>query len=240
MRMYAFTTVEGLLSQRRPHARPGRRSGATLNGLAGRSACSGRHSWHHHGMRYADREDAGDQLAAAIVRVVAGPAVVRGVARGGVIVAVPVAKALRAPLDVVVPRKVGAPFNPELGLGAVAPGVRVLDERLIARLGVSSEYLEGEIARQEAEIARRTAAYRGDRTAVELEGRTAVIVDDGVATGGTALAAARWARAQRAPTVVFGAPVGPRGTAARGRAPCDTGGVAQKRWRLSARGAASD
>src|SRR5438132_8639761 len=66
MRMYAFTTVEGLLSQRRPHARPGRRSGATLNGLAGRSACSGRHSWHHHGMRYADRENAGDQLAAAI------------------------------------------------------------------------------------------------------------------------------------------------------------------------------
>src|SRR6476469_1095069 len=136
-------------------------------------------------MRYADREEAGNRLSAAIVRVVPGPAVVLGIPRGGVIVAVAVANALRAPLDVVVPRKVGAPFNPELGLGAVAPGVRVLGETLIARLGVSADYLEGEIARQEAEIARRTAAYRGDRPAVELEGRTAVIVDDGVATGGT-------------------------------------------------------
>jgi putative phosphoribosyl transferase len=154
-------------------------------------------AWHHHTVRYADRDDAGKKLAAEIVRVVQDPAVVLGIPRGGVLVAVPVAKALGAPLDVVVPRKVGAPFNPELGLGAVAPGVRVLDETLIARLGVSADYLEGEIARQEEEIARRTAAYRGDRPAVELEGRTAVIVDDGVATGGTALAAARWARAQR-------------------------------------------
>jgi putative phosphoribosyl transferase len=187
-------------------------------------------------MRYADREDAGSQLAAAIVRVVAVPAVVLGIPRGGVIVAVPVATALRAPLDVVVPRKVGAPFNPELGLGAVAPGVRVLDERLIARLGVSPEYMEGEIARQEAEIARRTAAYRGDRSAVELEGGTAVIVDDGVATGGTALAAARWARAQRAPTVVFGAPVGPPETAARLGAACDAVVLLQTPYGFSAVG----
>ena len=172
-------------------------------------------------MRYVDREDAGGRLAAEIDRVVQGSAVVLGIPRGGVLVAVPVATALGALLDVVVPRKVGAPFNPELGLGAIAPGVRVLDEALIARLGVSAGYLEGEIARQEAEIARRTAAYRGDRPAVELEGRTAVIVDDGVATGGTALAAARWARAQRAPTVVFGAPVGPPETAARLGAVCD-------------------
>ena len=194
------------------------------------------HACHHHAMRYADREEAGTRLAAAIVRVVPGPAVVLGIPRGGVIVAVPVANALRAPLDVVVPRKVGAPFNPELGLGAVAPGVRVLDETLIARLSVSADYLEGEIARQEAEIARRTAAYRGDRPAVELEGRTAVIVDDGVATGGTALAAAAWARAQRAPTVVFGAPVGPPETAARLAAACDAVVLLQTPFGFSAVG----
>ena len=187
-------------------------------------------------MRYADREDAGTQLAVAIVPVIAGPAVVLGIPRGGVIVAVPVAKALPAPLDVVVPRKVGAPFNPELGLGAIAPGVRVLDERLIARLGVSDGYLEAEIAREEAEIARRTAAYRGDLPAVELEGRTAVIVDDGVATGGTALAAARWARAQGAPTVVFGAPVGPPETAARLGAACDAVVLLQTPYGFSAVG----
>jgi len=187
-------------------------------------------------MRYIDREDAGTKLAAEIVRVVPGPAVVLGIPRGGVVVAVPVAKTLRAPLDVVVPRKVGAPFNPELGLGAVAPGVRVLDDALIARLGVSTEYLEGEIAREEAEIVRRTAAYRGDRPAVELEGRTAVIVDDGVATGGTALAAVAWARAQRAPAVVFGAPVGPPETAARLGATCDAVVLLQTPYGFSAVG----
>src|SRR5438034_4340542 len=191
-------------------------------------------------MRYADREDAGTQLAVAIVPVIAGPAVVLGMRRGGVMVAVPVAKALPAPLDVVVPRKVGAPFNPELGLGAIAPGVRVLDERLIARLGVSDGYLEAEIAREEAEIARRTAAYRGDLPAVELEGRTAVIVDDGVATGGTALAAARWARAQGAPTVVFGAPVGPPETAARLGAAGDAVVLLQTTYGFSAGGKGDD
>jgi putative phosphoribosyl transferase len=173
-------------------------------------------------MRFADRDAAGYQLGLALEGVVTGPAIVLGIPRGGVLVAVPVARALSAPLDVVVPKKIGAPFNPELGLGAVAPGVRVLDDELIARLGVSAEFLEGEIALEQAEIGRRTLAYRGDRPAPDLEGRTAVIVDDGVATGGTALAAARWARAQRAPTVVFAAPVGPPGTADRLGAACDT------------------
>jgi len=176
---------------------------------------------HHRGMRFADRHDAGVRLAAAVAGEVTGPAVVLGIPRGGVLVAEPVARALAAPLDVVVPKKVGAPFNPELGLGAVAPGVRVLDDDLIARLGVSEAYLDDEIAREEAEIERRTAAYRGGRPPLDLERKTAVVVDDGVATGGTAVAAARWARAQRASTVVFAAPVGPPDTAARLGAACD-------------------
>ena len=89
------------------------------------------------------------------------------------------ARTLGVPLDVVVPRKVGAPGNPELGLGAVAPGVRVLDPWLIERLGVSEEYLEREIAAQEAEIDRRPQAYRAGRPAIDLRGRI-VIVADGV------------------------------------------------------------
>src|SRR5438132_8102027 len=132
-------------------------------------------------MRYADREDAGNQLAAAIVPVLSGPAVVLGIPRGGVIVAVPVARALGAPLDVVVPRKLGAPGNPELGIGAVAPGVRVVDERLVRMLHVPADYLNEEAAQQEAEIGRRLLAYRGDRPPPDLAGRAAVLVDDGVA-----------------------------------------------------------
>jgi putative phosphoribosyl transferase len=135
---------------------------------------------------------------------------VLGIPRGGVVVAAEVARALGAPLDIVIPRKVGAPGNPELGLGAVAPGVRVLDERLIRDLGVSSAYLEREIEAQEREIERRSAAYRGDRPPLVLDERTAIVVDDGVATGGTAAAALRWARQAGASHVVLAVPVAPR------------------------------
>ena len=172
-------------------------------------------------MRYADRRDAGERLAPAVAEVVHGPAVVLGIPRGGVLVAVPVARALGAPLDVVVPKKLGAPGNPELGIGAVAPGVRVLDEWLIARLGVSAEYLESEIEREEAEMERRSVRYRGGRPPVDLAGRTAVVVDDGVATGGTALAALGWVRSRAAARIVFAAPVGPPQILDRLRGACD-------------------
>ena len=121
-----------------------------------------------------------------------------------------VAKSLGAQLDVVIPRKVGAPGNPELGLGAVAEGVQVLDDRLVKMLGVGQGYLEQEIGAQEEEIRRRAAAYRKDRPAPDLDGKVAVVVDDGVATGGTAVAALRWARAQGAATVMLAVPVAPR------------------------------
>jgi putative phosphoribosyl transferase len=158
---------------------------------------------------FADRTDAGRRLGELVASVVEGDAVVLGIPRGGVVVAAEVARALGAPLDVVVPRKVGAPFNPELGLGAVAPGVRVLDERLIRELGVSPAYLEREIADQEREIERRVAAYREGRGPVDPGGRTAVVVDDGVATGGTAVAALRWARRAGAGEVILAVPVAP-------------------------------
>jgi putative phosphoribosyl transferase len=170
---------------------------------------------------FIDRRDAGEKLAPAVVGRVHGDVVVLGVPRGGVLVAVPVARALGAPLDVVVPKKIGAPHNPELGIGAIAPGVRVLDDELIARLRVPAHYVEEETARVEAEIARRAERYRAGRPPVALAGRTAVIVDDGVATGGTAFAAVAWARAQEAASVVFAAPVGPASIIWRLAATCD-------------------
>jgi predicted phosphoribosyltransferase len=136
-------------------------------------------------------------------------ALVLAIPRGGVIVAAPVARALDAPLDVVIPHKLGAPHNPELAIGAIAPGVRVLDEGLMRALNVPERYIEDEVAVQEAEIERRTALYRDDRPPTVFAGTTAVVVDDGVATGATSMAALRWARAQGAARVVFAAPVGP-------------------------------
>ena len=160
-------------------------------------------------MIFADRVEAGERLAKALVHHAGTSSVVLAIPRGGVIVGEIVARALGAPLDVVVPRKIGAPGNPELGIGAVAPGVRVLDPAALALLGVSEGYLEREIAIQEAEIERRQHAYRDGRAAQPVHGKVAIVVDDGVATGSTAVAALRWARAQGASHVVFAVPVAP-------------------------------
>jgi predicted phosphoribosyltransferase len=159
---------------------------------------------------FRDREEAGRALAAALHgRVDRAHALILAIPRGGVIVAAPVARALDAPLDVVIPHKLGAPHNPELAIGAVAPGVRVLDDGLTRALNVPDGYIEDEVAAQEAEIERRTTLYRDDRPAPVFAGTTAVVVDDGVATGATSMAALRWARAQGSARVVFAAPVGP-------------------------------
>lgn len=160
-------------------------------------------------MIFADRVDAGTRLAEALERFVADPTVVLAIPRGGVVVGEVVARALGAPLDVVVPRKIGAPSNPELGIGAIAPGVRVLDPRMIEMLGVTEDYLEREIETQEREIERRERTYRGERPPLDVRGKIAIVVDDGVATGGTAIAALRWARAAGAERVVLAVPVAP-------------------------------
>jgi predicted phosphoribosyltransferase len=164
---------------------------------------------------FVDRQDAGIRLAEELRDLAGEPVVVLGIPRGGVEIAAAIAYALGAEMDVVIPRKVGAPGNPELGLGAVAEGVEVLDERLIRLLAVDDDYLRAEIVAQQEEIVRRAAAYRQGRAEVDLTGKVAVVVDDGVATGGTAVAALRWARRKGAARVILAVPVAPREAARR-------------------------
>jgi putative phosphoribosyl transferase len=170
---------------------------------------------------FADRIDAGERLAKGLAHLAGSECVVLAIPRGGVIVGEVIARELGAPLDVVVPRKIGAPGNPELAIGAVAPGIRVLDPRMVGALGVTDRYLDREIAEQEAEIERRQRAYRGGRPPQPVEGCVAIVVDDGVATGSTAVAALRWARARGAERVVLAVPVTPPQSLERLRAEAD-------------------
>lgn len=166
-------------------------------------------------MIFEDRVDAGERLAKALVDYSGADAVILAIPRGGVIVGEVAARQLGVPLDVVVPRKIGAPGNPELGLGAIAPGVRVIDPRMVEMLGVSQGYLEHQIAVEEQEIERRLHAYRAGGPPADVAGKVAIVVDDGVATGGTAVAAVRWAKAQGASKVVLAVPVAPGASMAR-------------------------
>lgn len=163
------------------------------------------------GMVFRDRIDAGRTLADALAQTDIRKPVVFGIPRGGVIVGLEVARRIGGLLDVIVPAKIRAPGQPELGLGAVAPdGSLYLDDQTMEMVKVSDEYLEKEIAERRAEIERRTAAYRGDREPPDVSGRSAVLVDDGIATGGTAIAAARALRNMNPGEVVLAVPVAPR------------------------------
>jgi predicted phosphoribosyltransferase len=163
-------------------------------------------------MTFLDRGDAGRRLA-ALLRPVDPGAVVVGMARGGVPVAFEVARALGAALDVVVVRKLGHPRQPELGLGAIGEdGVRLVNAELVEKLDVSPDALDAVAGRESAELERRVAAYRGDRPVVAVEGRSAIVVDDGLATGFTARAAVAVMRGRGAARVVVAVPVGPPAT----------------------------
>lgn len=160
------------------------------------------------GVPFADRHDAGARLADALAGHAADGPVVIGLPRGGVPVAAEVASRLGAPLDIVVVRKLGCPWQPELGLGALAEGgVRVLNETLIRELGVGRRDLGRVIARERGELARRVRRYRGGGEPLALRGRTAIVVDDGLATGYTARAAIESARRRGASRVVLAVPV---------------------------------
>jgi putative phosphoribosyl transferase len=157
---------------------------------------------------FLDRSDAGRRLAARLLGLREESPVVLGLPRGGVPVALEVARALGAPLDVLVARKLGAPDCPEYGLGAVAEGGAVhVREEALREAGVTARELERIAAREAAELERRVRRYRGARPPAEVRGRTAVLVDDGIATGGTVRAAVKALRARGASRVVVAVPV---------------------------------
>ena len=170
---------------------------------------------------FRDRVDAGRRLAALLERFRDEAPIVLALPRGGVVVGYEVAHALNAPLDVIVARKLGAPGHRELGIGAVAPGVRVLDDETVSALGVRAEAIEAIAAEETAEMARRSRRFRDERPPPALADRTVIVVDDGLATGVTARAAVRSIRRERPRRVVLAVPVCPAETAALLRAEVD-------------------
>ena len=160
---------------------------------------------------FRDRSDAGRQLARRLVGLASEDVVVLGLPRGGVPVAAEVAALLHVPLDVVLVRKLGLPSQPELAMGAIGEGgVRVLDEGLVRAAHVSDAQLATVEARERSELLRRTERYRGARLMTSLDGRTVIVVDDGIATGATARAACEVVRAHGARRVILAAPVAAR------------------------------
>jgi putative phosphoribosyl transferase len=163
-----------------------------------------------HDTPFHDRDDAGRRLAERLVADGARVDLVLALPRGGVPVAVPVARALRAPLDVLVVRKLGLPGHAELAMGAIGPGgVRVLVDDVVRASQVAPATLDRVEAVERRELERREAAYRGDRPPLALAGRRVLIVDDGLATGATARAAVAVARAAGAAWVGLAVPIGP-------------------------------
>ncbi|MYV65697.1 phosphoribosyltransferase, partial [Streptomyces sp. SID2131] len=155
-------------------------------------------------MVFNDRSDAGRRLAARLGHLKGQDVVVLGLPRGGVPVAVEVADALDAPLDICLVRKLGVPHRPEVAMGAIGEGgVRVLNEQVLHEAGVDARALAAAEERELAELEQRARRYRGSRTPVPLEGRTVLVVDDGLATGATALAACRVVRARGAARIVL-------------------------------------
>lgn len=165
-------------------------------------------------MFFKDRYDAGRKLANELIKFKNKNAVIVALPRGGVIIGFEVSKLLKAPLDVIVARKIGAPFYPELGIGAIAPhGIKILDETLIKSLNVSEKALEKIIEQETIEMKRRSELYRRNATLADLAGKTVIIVDDGLATGVTARASIMSIKEMFPEKIILAVPVSPPDTA---------------------------
>lgn len=164
---------------------------------------------------FADRKEAGEKLATVLKdRRFASP-VIFGIPRGGVIVAAQIARILDAPISIVVPRKIGAPFNPEYGIGAVAPdGTIHIDEYAAKSTGADEKYIQEKVKEEMKEARRRMETY-GFKIPSSLKGHTAIVVDDGIATGNTMIAALKFLENLGADSLVLAVPVAPQETAER-------------------------
>jgi putative phosphoribosyl transferase len=157
---------------------------------------------------FRDRSAAGRLLGSELAtRELAADTIVLALPRGGLPVGVEVGEALNAPLDIVVVRKLGVPWQPELAMGAIAGGIRVLDHALVRYLGISDEEIEAVVTRELQEMERREKLYRSGLPAPDLRGRTVILVDDGLATGSTMVAAARHVRSAHPQKLIIAVPV---------------------------------
>ena len=157
---------------------------------------------------FRDRSDAGERLGERLSQYKGSEAVVFAIPRGGVPVAIKVAEKLEAPLDLIIPRKIGIPFNPEAGYGAVTEdGTIVLNEPLVRQLRLDEQQIKKQAEEIRAEIMRRSALYRSKQEAPSVEQKTAVIIDDGLASGFTMLAAIKSLQKRRAARVIVAVPV---------------------------------
>jgi putative phosphoribosyl transferase len=172
---------------------------------------------------FRDRKDAGRRLAAALSQYARRPDVlVLGLPRGGVPVAYEVARALDAPLDVFLVRKLGVPGHEELAMGAIATGgVRVLNEQVVEGLRIPGPMIEAAAQREQRELERRERLYRGDRSAPDVRGRTVILIDDGLATGATMRAAAAALQQQQPARLIIAVPVAASSTCDEFRAEVD-------------------
>ncbi len=175
-------------------------------------------------MIFADRTEAGRKLAMRLAHLKEKDPVVLALVRGGLPVAFEVAKALAAPLDIVLVRKIGAPDRPELAAGAVVDGPSpeiVVNADIVAALGIPDNYSKREAQRELGEIERRRKLYLGDRPRAAIAGKTAIVVDDGIATGATTRAALHALRRQKPARLVLAVPVAPAETIEELRAEAD-------------------
>lgn len=160
-------------------------------------------------MLFKNRQDAGRQLAAELQRLALKEGLVIGLPRGGVVVAAQIARILGLPLDIIIPRKIGAPFNSELAIGALVEDIVFLNDALIAQFQIDHSYIQSEIAKEKKEAARRLALYRHGRSSPRFEGQTVIVVDDGIATGATMRASLKFLKAKNVKRLIAAVPLAP-------------------------------
>lgn len=165
-------------------------------------------------MIYKDRQDAGKQLAEKLKKYINEHPIIIGLPRGGVVLGYEVAKTLKAQLDIIVPRKIGAPYNPEFGIGAIAPNlIVILNDEIIKRLNIPEEEVKKIIEKETIEMDRRTNLYRKNLSDLDLNNKTVIVVDDGIATGVSTQAAVLSIKLLKPKKIILAVPVCPADSA---------------------------